>query len=146
MPAAPSSALAANGSGGGPRETVVIGARVALQLIARAEQEHRHLAALLAEHPGGDEPVTAIVALAADDDDPAVRDALDDELGQPPPRALHQLEPWGPELVDRPAVERALLGSVGQWLEPPGERAHSTVTVFARLRGWSTFRPRLRAM
>ncbi len=112
----------------------------------RAEQHHRGLAALLAEHPGGDEAIAAVVALATDNDDPALGNTLEHELGQPPSRALHQLEPGDPELIDRPAVERTLLGGVGQWLKPSRERAHSTVTVFARLRGWSTLRPRLRAM
>ena len=78
------------------------------------------------------------------------------------PGALHQLEPATPRSLDRPAIDRAHRLGVGQRRQPVGKRSrsdarwsaiardaparYSTVTVFARLRGWSTFSPRRRAI
>ena len=45
----------------------------------------------------------------------------------------------GLDLLEIDRLERALA-------RRPGRRRYSTVTVFARLRGWSTFNPRVRAM
>ena len=57
-------------------------------------------------------------------------------LGEPRRPLERPLEPVDLEQVDPDAMGPA----------PPPRRAHSTVTVLARFRGWSTFSPRRRAM
>ena len=56
----------------------------------------------------------------------------EDPLGQPRPALERALEPLDVEEVDADAAH--------------GGGSYSTVTVLARLRGWSTFSPRSRAM
>ena len=122
-----------------------------------AEQQHRDLAALLAQQPRRDQPVAAVVALAAHDRDRTVgRHARRRRRASPSPaRSMRSSEGTPRSSIAHASVARMRCG-VGKRLEPGGKghgpmlaRAvarYSTVTVFARLRGWSTFRPRWRAM
>jgi len=57
------------------------------------------------------------------------------------PRAVAQFWNAG----DQPARILKIISPAGLSASPRGSRGYSTVTVFARLRGWSTFSPRLRA-
>ena len=67
--------------------------RVALQPLARPDEQHVDVPARLAQQPRGDEPVAAVVALAADDRDAAGRRVLAPRpRGEPLPRALHQVQ------------------------------------------------------
>jgi len=125
-----------------PRKPLEVGARIAAQVVGIGEQQHGDLAADLAQQPGRHEAVAAVVAPAADDGDRAGRHKFLDQLRKPAAGALHQVESGDPELADRPLVQRALLGGVRKPLEPAREGRHSTVTVLARLRGWSTLSPR----
>ncbi len=78
----------------------------------------------LPQHPRGDQPVPAVVALAAHDRDPPGRGQLGDKVGQPRSGPLHQLDPRDPALADRPLVERTLLARVGEWVKPVGKLRH----------------------
>ena len=80
--------------------------------------EHVHLAARLAQHARGDLPVAAVVALPAHDDDAAAGATRVDDVGEARAGALHQIV--HPEVLDRPAVDLALLLGVGERLEPAG--------------------------
>ena len=121
---APASAPASNGAGSAPGQTLESCPRVAAQLARVPEQEHVDLATPLAQQPGRDEPVAAVVALAAHDDDPSGRRHLTSQVGQPGAGALHQLEARDPALADRPLVERPLLAGVGERLKPVRKRRH----------------------
>jgi hypothetical protein len=64
-------------------------------------------------------------------------------------QVLNLLEPNG--VHDQELGDSAVLPVAGHDASTPGPHArfagaYSTVTVFARLRGWSTFRPRRRAI
>ena len=109
----------------------------------------------VAQQPRDDEPVAAVVALAADDRDGAVRCEPLHRAHHGGAGALHQIEAGHALLLDRPAVDRPHRLGVGERREPRGKllhesdgidartrssaarrgRAYSTVTVFARLRG-----------
>jgi hypothetical protein len=86
---------------------------VAAQLTGIAREQHFHLAPPGAQHPGGHEAVAAVVALAAHHGDPAVGHALRDDIGQPGPRPLHEVERRDSPLLDRPGVDGAHLRRVG---------------------------------
>ena len=136
---------------------------------AAADADDRHLAAGLAQQARGDQPVAAVVALAAHDRDRAVGREPLDRARDGRAGALHQLEAGDALLARSPSGRRAHRLGVGQRRQPVGQRVHdsdarwsraaalaarrrepaggySTVTVLARLRGWSTFSPRLRAI
>jgi hypothetical protein len=107
------------------RQPLAVRARVAAQLArAAAEQLHVHLAPLLAQHARRDEAVAAVVAVPADDGDHALGNPPRDQLREPAARRLHQLQPGDAALLDRPRVERALGGRVGQRLQPGGKPRH----------------------
>jgi hypothetical protein len=73
-------------------ETVEVGGGVAGELVGRAEQQRPGLETGVAQVPGGDEAVAAVVPLAADQDDRPLRREADHRLGQGPAGCLHQLE------------------------------------------------------
>src|SRR5438874_2544383 len=83
--------------------------RFAARLLGRCQRQHIDLAAPGAQVARGDEAVTPVVALSTDDHDAARGRALGDEAGKAGARAFHQLERRDRELLDRPAVELALL-------------------------------------
>src|SRR6202034_1783532 len=87
------------------------------------ERDHAHITPLLAQDARDDVAVTAVVALAADDDDCSGAGYLGDDPRHAGAGALHQLDPGDPALVDRPRVERPLLSGVGQLLQP-ARQAH----------------------
>ena len=104
-----------------------------------------------AQQAGRNQAVSPVVSLAADNGDRPVRGQPLDPAGYAGSRPLHEIEPRHAALLDRPAIDRAHLLGVRERCEPVGECCHarapySTVTVLARLRGWSTFRPRRRAI
>ena len=111
-----------------PGQALEVGAGVAAQLLAGSEQQHLDLAAPVAQQPGHDQPVAAVVALADDDDDPALGDPRTDQLGQPGPGALHQLQRRDPAVARSPtrrwraAARRRAAGSSQSgsraWLTP----------------------------
>ena len=68
-----------------PPESLLVGRGVTAQLLRRPEQQRLDLVARLGEVAGGDEPVAAVVALAADDPDRALGGEVGDR-GSPPPR------------------------------------------------------------
>ena len=113
--AAPASAPASNGSGGAPGQALEVGPRVARETRRRlAEQQHVDLAAALAQHAARRQPVAAVVALAADDRDPARRAPARRRARPARCRRAPSARARDPALADRPLVERALLGGVGQ--------------------------------
>src|SRR5262249_27818495 len=97
------------------------------------EQQHPDVAAEHSKQPRDHQAVAAVVALAADDGDRAGRREPADQVGEPFPGALHQLEPGNPALADRPLIERALLRSAGKRLEPR-RKAHCAIATAAASR------------
>ena len=103
-------------------EPLQVGRCVALVLGGVGEQQDAHGPAQLAQQAPGDEPVAAVVALAADDRDRAARDEAVGLQRQAGAGALHEIERRHAALLDRPAVGRAHLLGAGQRLEPVGQR------------------------
>ncbi len=64
---------ASNAAGGSPGQAAELLGRVVRTVLGRPDGEHLDLAAGRAQQPRGDEPVAAVVALAADDRDPPGR-------------------------------------------------------------------------
>ena len=110
----------------GPGEPLEHLLRVALQPLARPHEPDVDLAAGLAQQPRGDEPVAAVVALAADDHDAAGGRVPRDRVGEPLPRALHQLQRRDRLRLDRPLVGRAHLLGVEQRVQPAREAHRAT--------------------
>ena len=67
-----------------------------LQLLSGCEQQDPDLVAVLTQVAGGDEPVAAVVALAADDRDLAPGGQRGGGARESRPGPLHQIEPGIP--------------------------------------------------
>ncbi len=133
-------------------DAVVVGARVGAQVRGGEQEQHVDAQPVLAQKPRDHQPVAAVVAAPANDPHGPIELERDDRPGDLGAGAFHQLQRRDSRALDRPAIERTHLVSRVDGLEP-GARAHarkilrySTVTVFARFRGWSTFNPRSSAM
>jgi hypothetical protein len=99
-------------------EALQVGSRVAGELGGRPEQQHLDIEPGGRQVASGDQPVAAVVALAADDPGGAVPGDLDRALGDRAPGGLHQLQRGHTALVDRPGVDRAHALGVVEGLEP----------------------------
>ena len=90
--------------------------RIAFQVRRAAEQDRSHREAILNEPSSRDEAVTAVVALARDDED--VRDgsgkALDQRIGDRFARARHQRVRRDAVLVLADAIKFAALAGIEQ--------------------------------
>ena len=110
--------------GGG--ETLEVGGGVPAQLVPGPEQQRLDLEAGLGEQPGGDQPVAAVVPLAADHPHRALRRELGDGRGDGAPGRLHQLQRGDAALLDRPAIDLAHRGGVIERVEPRFHRRQRT--------------------
>ena len=90
--------------------------------LSREELQHFDLVAHPRQMPRRNQPVAAVVALAAENPHGPVRRQLGDGLGQRRPGRLHQLRLGNPLLLDRPAVDRPHPLGVIQRAQP---RLHS---------------------
>ena len=111
--------------------------RVAPELVRRAEQEDVDLAPALAQPARGHEPVTAVVALAADDHDPALRrraprSARPGRCRRAPSARLRAVPSSS---IAQLSSSRCSAG-VGQRLQPIGQRHPATATAPASRRVW----------
>jgi hypothetical protein len=100
-----------------------IAERVRGEFIAFTDDPARDVGTPLLEVPRRNESISAVVALAAEDDDAAVRTeaGLGDDLGAAAAGALHEIQAGNPEFLDSPAVDLAHLGSGNDpQARPPG--------------------------
>jgi hypothetical protein len=116
-------------------QTLKVDAGISRELLVCHEQQHVNLAAASTQPSRRDEPVAAVVARAADDRDPAAHASPLDELGQSTAGSLHQLRRRDLQVLDRPGVDRALLGGIGQRRDPGGQFGHH-VSIIATAPAW----------
>src|SRR5262249_17818164 len=121
------------------------GVEVGGDLVAE-DLERVHLEAHPLQVPGGDQAVAAVVPLAAENADGALREELGDDLGKPRARRLPQIGLGDAPRSDRPACGRPHLPGVVERLQPglhqtaPGRAVMGaspwTATAAANSREW----------
>ncbi len=107
-------------------EALEVCARVLRELVSGREQQGIDLESHLAQRAGRDQPVPAVVALAADDRRPAGARRLGRRLGDRAAGRLHQLQGGNALLLDRPAIGGPHLVGVEAGIEPLLHRRERT--------------------